>query len=138
VALIQIDHNPSRKNLLWFGLLLGLFLTLIGAIARLRFGTPWIANGFFTAAVAITISYYLVPPIRKPVYLAWMCAAFPIGFVMSYVILAVTYFAVFTPIALLLRLLRRDPLERKFDRAATTYWTPHRPAGKVERYFRQF
>ena len=37
-----------------------------------------------------------------------------------------------------IKALRRDPLERRFDRGAPTYWVRHNPAGRIERYLRQF
>lgn len=138
MALIQIDRNPSRQNLLWFGLLLGLFLALVGTIAWWRFGALAVAQGLWVAAAVIAVAYYAIPPLRKPLYLGWMYAAFPFGFIMSYVILAATYYLVFTPIGLLLKALGRDPLDRRFDRSAASYWTPYRPPADNQRYFRQF
>ncbi len=35
-------------------------------------------------------------------------------------------------------LIGRDPLQRKFDRTADSYWKPRLPNDKSERYFRQF
>jgi hypothetical protein len=43
-----------------------------------------------------------------------------------------------TPIAIALRLLGRDPLARRFDRTAPTYWVARRPTTDRTRYFRPF
>ena len=51
-----------------------------------------------------------------------MCAAFPIGWVVSHALMAAIYYLVITPMAVAMRLLGRDPLDRRFDRDATTYW----------------
>lgn len=138
MALIRIDHNPSARNLLWFGGMLGLFLAIVGAMAWWRFHAPGVAQGFWIAAAVLVVAYYAIPPLRKPLYLGWMYAAFPIGFVMSYVILAATYYLVITPIGLALRLCGHDPLDRRLDRSAKSYWRPHSPAADSRRYFRQF
>jgi hypothetical protein len=45
---------------------------------------------------------------------------------------------VFTPIGLFFRLIGRDPLHRRFQPEADTYWVGRRPATDVRRYFRQF
>lgn len=61
----------------------------------------------------------------------------PIGRVVSECMLAVMYFGVITPVALLSRLVGRDPLQRRIDRRAATYWTPRKPAADPSRYFRE-
>ena len=78
------------------------------------------------------------PGLLRPAYLAVTAVSLPIGIVVSYVILAVVYFCIFTPIAFAFRLFGRDALHRRFDPDAKTYWTPRRPADDVRRYFRQF
>jgi hypothetical protein len=45
---------------------------------------------------------------------------------------------VITPVGLIFRLLGKDPLTRRFDPRASTYWVKHEEPGNVERYFRQF
>ena len=82
--------------------------------------------------------YYAIRPFRRPIYLGWMYAVFPIGWVISHTVLALTYYLVLTPIGLLMRGLGRDPMERRFDRDGETYWTPHEPSEDPARYFRQF
>ena len=72
------------------------------------------------------------------VFLLASYATFPIGFVVSYVILAVVYYLVLTPIGLVLRLTGYDPMQRRFDRNAKTYWTPREQEESTEQYFRQF
>jgi hypothetical protein len=62
----------------------------------------------------------------------------PIGFVVSFILLAVFYYLVITPIGLVFRLMGRDPLCRKFDNTTDSYWLPHKPVETVDRYFRQF
>ena len=52
--------------------------------------------------------------------------------------MAVLFYGVFTPIGLFFRLIGRDPLHRRFQPEADTYWVARRPATDVRRYFRQF
>ena len=53
-------------------------------------------------------------------------------------VVAAIYYLVFTPVGLLLRLVKGDPLERRLDRSASTHWAKRPPTGDVRRYFRQF
>ena len=61
-----------------------------------------------------------------------------IGWILSSVVLAVLYCPVLTPIGVLLRLTGYDPMKRRFDRKAKTYWLARNPDTEMERYFKQF
>ena len=62
----------------------------------------------------------------------------PIGWTVSHLVLAVIYFLILTPIGLVVRWFRPDPLGLKLDRERKTYWVPHDPGHDPKRYFRQF
>jgi ABC-type uncharacterized transport system permease subunit len=78
------------------------------------------------------------PGLLRIVYLGMIYATLPIGIVVSYVILAATYYLVVTPIGLVLRLCGYDPMQRRFDREAKTYWVPREEEAKMDHVFRQF
>ena len=67
-----------------------------------------------------------------------MVIAWPIGMVVATVLLAVIYYGLFTPVALIFRLTGRDKLERKLLPEATSYWkvreTPRTPASYLRLY----
>jgi hypothetical protein len=74
----------------------------------------------------------------RRVYVGMMYATFPIGWVVTHVLLTAIYFAVFTPIGLALRLAGRDPMTRRLDPAATTYWIRRERTPQPRDYFSQF
>ncbi len=138
MALISINRNPSKSELQWFGLLTAAFFVFLGAVVSWWSGwspTPFVA----LAAVGVTfgVVYYGVRSLRRPLYLGWMRAVYPIGWVISHLMLGLVYFVVMTPIGLFMRMIGRDALNLPFDRGANTYWTPRKRASS-ERYFRQF
>jgi carbamoyltransferase len=139
MALIEINRNPSPRDLRWFGLLFAAFCGVLGVLAWRGSGSPpRAAVALWIAGVAIAVLYYALPHVRRPMYLAWVYASYPIGFTVSYAVLAFVYFAVFTPTGLVLRLAGRDPLARRLDPAAKSYWVPHRTGGASSRYFDQY
>jgi TRAP-type C4-dicarboxylate transport system permease small subunit len=138
MALIQINKNPSSRDLNWFGILFAAFFGLVGWLAWRRFGSERTALVLWGIGVVIPAIYYASPGLRRPIYLAWLYLAFPIGVVVSYVVLAFVYFAVFAPVGLIMRLVRHDPLQRAFDSARKTYWVEHRTGGQTSRYFSQY
>ena len=137
MPLIELKRNPSRRELRWFGVLLALFAAIVGALFRWQFKMPAVAQIVWPLGGATAALYYLVPPIRRPVYMGWMYMAYPIGWVVSHALLAAIYYVLFTLTGMLMRLVGYDPMERRFDRSASTYWVPHNPHGDTARYFRQ-
>jgi hypothetical protein len=137
MALIEINRNPSRRDLAWFGLVLLAFLGLVGLIVSRT--APGPAAGYiWTAGVVLAIGYYAIPPIRRPMFVGWMYLAYPVGYVMSHVLLGIIYFGVLTPVGLVLRAFGYDPMARRFDRGAPTYWVARETRPDSARYFRQF
>lgn len=137
MGVIEINKNPSRRDLMVFGLLLLAFTAIVGALFYWRSHAPGVARVVWIAGAAITALFFAVPPLRKPIFFGWSYVTFPIGFVLSHVILGLVYFVVFTFVGLVLRLFGHDPMQRKLDPAARSYWSPHDPGTSVERYFRQ-
>jgi hypothetical protein len=91
-----------------------------------------------TPSLAWGIVGVLHPAFILPLYVVWMALVWPLGWLVSHALLAIAYFFVLTPIALIVRWRRGDPLRRAFDRDAASYWTPRPGTTPVERYFRQF
>jgi protein-S-isoprenylcysteine O-methyltransferase Ste14 len=138
MSLVVINKTPSPRELKWFGLVPVVFGAIVSAILYAKFRWPvgsWIPLG---AGVAVAAVYYAIPTVRRPIYLGWMYAFLPLGMVMSFLLLAVIYFLVFTPIGLVMRLVGRERLPRRFDPAATTYWIKRPAARPSDSYFRQF
>ena len=138
MALLEINRNPTRRELMWFGAIFMLFFALIGAIAWWKFGAEKTAWVIWIVAASITLVFYLIPAARRAIYLGWMYAAFPLGCTISTLFMAAVFYGLFTGIGLVMRLCRYDPMQRRFEERASTYWVEHRPAGRASRYFRQY
>jgi hypothetical protein len=138
MVLIHIDRNPARWQLNVFGLLWLIFFTGIGAVVLWRFELPVAAVVLWIVAVIVPAVGWAAPPVMRLVYLGMAYAAFPIGLVVSLLILLVVYYAVIAPIGLAMRLFGYDPMRRRSDRRATSYWVERENSGDIGRYFRQF
>ena len=136
--MLEIKKNFSDRELLWFGPLLALFVAVVGAILIGRFDLTAAACVLWCATAVVIMLYYLLPSIRLPTYRAWLYAVFPIGWIVSHVLLGLIYYVVLTPIGLLMRVSGYDPMNRRFDSTANTYWIDRDPEVDPRRYFRQF
>jgi hypothetical protein len=138
MSMIELKTDVTKKELAWFGVLLLAFFGLLGLVVWRATGALDIPRYLWGAGVVLSVVYYAVPPLRRPMFFGWMYAAYPIGWVVSHVILAIIYFGFLTPVAGLMRLFGYDPMARRFDRAAATYWIERERNVDVTRYFRQF
>ena len=61
-----------------------------------------------------------------------------LGTIVTAIILTIVFLIAIVPIGLVMRLFGRDPMQRKWDPEATTYWVQREPVTDPARYFRQF
>lgn len=147
MGLIRLNLNPTAKELRQFGFIaLGAF-GLLGALLYwhvvplwrvLGSATPTVAFVVWTVGALSAILSMVAPKMNRPLFVGLSVVAYPIGAVMSYLIMGAFFFLIVTPMGLIFRLAGRDPLRRRFDATANSYWIPHKAAGKTDRYFGQF
>ena len=137
--MIEINRNPTRHELLVFGALLAVFSAVSGLVTHFVWGSPVAARWIWIGGGGLSLLHFAVPPLRRGIYLGWTYAAFPIGWTVSHVLLAIVYFAVVTPTGLLLRLFGYDPMSRRDgSEGRTSYWENCSAPQDRKRYFRQF
>lgn len=135
--MIDLPRNPRRRDLAVFGLLVGPFFAFVGWLVFRHAGrTPALA--VWGAGALLWLVYLAWPASRRRIWIGWMIAVFPIGWIVSHAILAVVYFLVVTPVGIVLRLTGRDPHRRRIPADEETAWTSRRAAEDESRYFRQF
>jgi hypothetical protein len=119
--------DVSRRALRHFGLAVGGVFAAFAAVGAWRAdGVPGPVGVTFGVVGAVLILGGLaVPRALAPVYRVWMTAAIAMGFVMTRVLLTLAFALVFVPVGLVFRLLRRDALAQRPDRAAPSYWLRH-------------
>lgn len=138
MALIEFKGRPAARELMWFGLVMLALFGAIGGMLLWRTGSMRAATIAWSVGVGLVVIYYSVRPLRLPIYLAWMFAVYPIGWLISHVLMGVVFFLLITPTAALMRLFRVDPLKRRLDRDAPTYWVDLQQEKDRSRYFSQF
>ncbi|HEY5078887.1 MAG TPA: SxtJ family membrane protein [Opitutaceae bacterium] len=136
MPLIRINRNPSRRQLAVFGLAWLVFLGLSGCASWSK-GRHAAAEVLWFAAAVVPLAGLFLPRFLRGVYLALSYVTYPVGYVVSYVVLAIVYFLALAPIGLTMRLLRHDPLSRRRDHSAKSYWIARGPAKPAEDYFNQ-
>jgi hypothetical protein len=96
--------------------------------------------GLFLIGLALIIGLLglIKPSAVRGLFVGWMVLAFPIGWVISLLMLLLMFYCIFTPVALLFRISGRDLLCRKRVPARATFWLPKQMPQDVRSYFRQY
>jgi hypothetical protein len=63
---------------------------------------------------------------------------YPIGWMVSHLVMLLTWYAVIAPIGWLMHAVGYDPMHRRLDPGAESYWVAVTPDKQAERYFRQY
>ena len=110
-----------------FGWVFTAFFTLTAFWPMLH-GRPWKP---WCAAVAVGIAIVTLgrPSFLHPANRVWMKLSELLSRVMNPVILAIMFAAVFIPSRLILALTKKDPLNRRWEPGAASYWIPRTPPG---------
>jgi hypothetical protein len=134
----DIPRRPSDRVLRQFAVTALIFFGLIAW--RLGFPGNISGTGALAALLPGTIGIlgFLWPQAVRGPFLVLTVLALPIGWVVSRVLLAILFYTVFTPVALLFRLTGRRALNLRPDPGLPTYWSPRLGASDPARYFRQF
>lgn len=135
--MIALDLKPGNRQLRVFGAAAIVLFGLLGWWLRANGQPSWALAAWITAACS-GMAAAVWPKANLPLYLALTLVAFPIGLLLSYAVLALMWYLIITLTAGCFRLLGKDPLQRRFDRAAASYWQPYPARGSRDLYFRQF
>ena len=139
MTLIKLNTNPSNRELRQFaGIWFPAFWALVGWIVWNTTDNLPLTLTLWVVAGVVSLVGFILPAFMRPIFVGWMIAAYPIGWTVSLALLTIIYFLVLTPIGLGVRLFGRDPMNRTFDRNASSYWLKHEPVPEVERNFRQY
>jgi len=139
MSLIEINWHPKNKELRNFAIIALIASLVIACLLYTLKGIPiqW-AGIIVTAGFGIFLSSFISLKLTRIIYLGLFLVTFPIGWAISMILLTAFYFLLLTPLGLLFRLLGRDPLGRKFDPDAKSYWLDRRQTDSLDRYFHQY
>jgi hypothetical protein len=145
--LIELDLNPDDRTLRQFG-----FIALFGfgGLAACAYFETWMfafglgearlpTAGALAAVGVLSLLLSLVYPRgNRLIFVGTAVLAYPIGFVLSYVIMGLLFFGIIAPIGAALRLLGKTPLTKSYDPDAPSYWSRAQPPRDKQSYFKQF
>jgi len=113
----------NKKDYRNFGYLMAAF---IGLFFGLLF--PWLFSWQFLLApwilsLLLLLLALLAPNSLAPLYKLWMAIGNTLGFINTRIILGLVFFVIFTPVAIFLKLLKKDAMKRNaYKQSCPSYW----------------
>ena len=110
-----------------FGLVFTVVFGLIGVGPTWR-GAPvrWWALGLAAAFAGCALA---IPKVLGPLNRSWLKVGLALHAVVQPLTMGLLFFTTVTPLGLVMRAIGRDPLRRRLDPDASTYWIERRPPG---------
>ena len=139
MSFVEINWHPKQKQLQSFGKIALIATAVISLLLYVLKGTgiQW-ALIIFALGLIIFLSSIISLRLTRAIYIVLTAVTFPIGLVVSFILLAAFYFLLLAPLGLVFRFTGRDVLGRKFEPTAESYWQQRKPPESSERYFHQF
>ena len=128
--------KQQAKQLKVFGYGLPLICLFLAWRQYAKHGWNDLGIGFIIAAVVVLGMALFVKPWLEVLFKYWMKGAHFIGAVVTTAILAVLFFAVFTPVGLILRIVGKDFLRLRCKGKMDSYWIKRE--AKLTNYTQQF
>lgn len=139
MSLVNINWHPSGKILRQFGYVSLVGFSLIALVLHYKYDLSWALCGIsFGLGIFVLLTSFFCIGITKIFYLGLTIITYPIGFVISFLLMSFFYFFIITPLGFVFRLSGRDVLRLKSDKEKSSYWYACKKSRGKDRYFRQF
>lgn len=129
--------DPQRPDLRRFGFVFGGAILALAALAWFK-GSPALPYLLGAGGLSVLLGA-VVPASLRAVYYGWMTVGLVLGKIVTAIILTLVFLLAVTPVGFVMRLVGRDPMQRRLDRQADTYWIPKRHTipdkSRYEKYF---
>ena len=119
-------NNEEVKQLRSFGFIVGGGFAII-ALWPTVFRNEHPRLVMLMLAGLLLLLAILLPRSLRPAYRVWMALGHVLGWVNTRIILSVMFYILFMPVGLVMRLLGKDPMLRKFERNIDTYRVIRQP-----------
>lgn len=114
----SLEIRTDNKSLRTFGF--GLAIILLGFSGYLFWFKDTLQVWLAIAGALTGVLTIISPQLVLPVYYPWMSITKPLGMIITYILLSVTFYIIMLPVGVFLRLRKKDLLNREWH--SSSYW----------------
>jgi hypothetical protein len=111
--------KATDKELRQFGVRGGIVLAFVGSFLLWRESHAFL---FFYVMSLYNVLGVFFPAVLRPLHKAIFAIVLILGTVVTYGVMCLAFYLIFTPVGLMGRLFRKNFLDVRFDKSATSYW----------------
>ncbi len=134
----DLPLKPTERMLRQFAAAWLVFFLAVAVYRYFGRGQHTAAIVLGVVAVVVGVAGLIRPALARWLFVGATIVAFPIGWVVSQVMLAVMFYGIVTPLAVLFRMRGRDLLCRKPAPGRASFWMPKETPQDLRSYFRQY
>lgn len=131
---MAIGESKREVRITWIGFTV--IFAVIGSILLWKDRGAYIY--FYSASAFFAFFAATAPMALLPLYRLWVKFAMGLAWFNTRLLLGMVFYLVMTPIGLIMRLLGKDPMTRKMDPEAKSYWIKKKPRQDLNHYEKQF
>jgi hypothetical protein len=134
----DLPLKPTDRVLRQFAAAWLIFFLAVGGVRYFVRGQHQLGIVVGVMAVVVGLTGLIWPAAVRWLFVGATVLAFPIGWVVSQIMLALMFYGIITPLAVLFRIQGRDLLARRPAPDRPTFWTPKQTPEDMGSYFRQY
>jgi len=116
--------KPVKQHVYEFAIIIGIVTALYGAVLTYKYAHVADAVAYTGVGLIIVAVGKAMPQLLFIPWKAWMTLAQCLGFIMTYIVLTLCWFAILVPTALMMRLFGIKVMDTQYGSNALTYWKP--------------
>jgi len=98
----------------------------------------WLGLAIYSLSAVVIISGFLIPSLFRVLERAGQWLGRMVGIGITWLMLMPFFYLCFAPTRLILKLMGKDPMHRRFERNRSSYWVDHKPPATPQPYTRQY
>ena len=134
----ELNPHPTSRMLRQFAATWLVLFLVLSARQLFGLGHPLPGAVFGGLGIAVGGLGLIWPRAIRWIFVSVNALAFPVGWLVSQIVLAMMFYLVLTPLAIFFRLRGRDALRRRPTRQYASYWVPRGTLPEARRYFQQY
>ena len=113
-------------------------MAAVATLMTLVWHKIWLGLAIYSMSAVVIISGFLIPPLFRALERAGQWLGRMVGTGITWLMLVPFFYLCFAPARLVLALMGKDPMHRRFERTRSSYWVDHKPPTTPQPYTRQY
>ena len=113
-------------------------MAAVATLMTLLWHKIWMGLALYGLSAVVVISGFLIPALFLALERGGQWLGRMVGLGITWLMLAPFFYLCFAPARLILKLMGKDPMQRRFEPNRSSYWVDHKPPATPQPYTRQY